>query len=725
MLERKVSTFEAIGMCILAFVCAAPVQMANAQEVADAKALQDSSLALVPQDAAFFSANMNMRDAWNDFLSGSFVTRLRSVPYVKRLEAEGLAQWNNPAGQMKAVRDTLKNPNVQNLLSLLVDMNSQEIFVYGASDWNEAISGLMWLYQDISARSSEPESLKEFMAELDAEYLDELTIPTTVVGFRLSDEKNARTLLDALQGVLQIGLQQIPELEPLAKEISRKDLKDGQVLSIAISTDLIPMDRLEPDLQEMLGGMIEALEGRKLVISLGLRKKVLLMSISEESSPLLKIGEGDKLAEHEKFEILLDNLPKNLRSVNYISKDYRESQWQASYGNYFQNLANRFATAVSSETSDEVDVEEWQEEILADAAELDEYVADLEVGLDAALSWTFASDIGLEGMAYDWSENPLLENAQPMSIVQHAGSQPLLIFAMKNQGQPALNELLVQAIERAPAHIQRFIAMAEQEEEKRDLALKILDAAWPLVEDVYRIINEEILPSIDENESLLSISSLWTTNEVSLDLPPAETPLPLPELGLAIKVRDRDQFLSGCSELFGVFDKVVEIVRDFNPDSVPANYSVPRPEREDIAGATRFFYSELSQGFPIEGFQPQVIVGNDTIVMGYSERQVTDLVTEQPLATRPAWLESDTPVAAMSMVDWTGMVNAVTPWLTYGFQITAGDLNTPLGMGEGPVPTGKDVIQIWECLTTFGKTAATSVIDEDGITVSRWVWVGE
>ena len=725
MLERRVRAYWAIGICVLAFAFAVPADRASAQAVASVKSLKESSLALVPQDVAFFSANMNLREAWKDFLTGSFVTRLRSVPYVQRLEAEGLAQWDNPEGQMKTVRDTLKNPNVQNLLSLLADMNSQEVFFYGASDWNESISGLMWLYQDITARSDEPEALQEFVAELDAEYLDELTIPTTVVGFRLSDDKIARTLLDALQGVLQFGMQQIPELAPLAEQISRKDLKDGQVLSIALSADLIPVDKLEPEVQEMLGGVLEALEGRKLVISLGLRNKVLLMSISEESSPLLTIGEGDKLVEHEKFEILLDNLPKNLRNVSYISKEWRESQWQASYGNYFQNLANQFATAVSSETSDEVDVEEWQEEILADAAEMDEYIADLEVEFDAALSWSFASDIGLEGMAYDWSENQLLENAEPMSIVRHAGTQPLLIFAMKTQAQPAINELLAQAIDRAPAHIERFIALAEQEEEKRDVALKVLEEAWPLVEDVYRIVNEEILPSVDENESLLSISSLWTTTEVSLDLPPAESPLPLPEIGFAIKVRNRDQFLAGCNELFGVFDKVVEVVREFNPDSVPADYSVPRPEREELAGATRFYYSELAQGFPIEGFQPQVIVGNDAIVMGYSARQVTDLVADKPLTTRPAWLEPDMPVAAMSMVDWAGMVNSVTPWMTYGFQIATGDLNTPLGPGEGPIPTGKDVVQIWECLTAFGRMAATSVIDEDGITVSRWVWVGE
>lgn len=716
---------KALGLFATAMLFAVCPSVGWAQTVTDAKSLKASSLSLVPQDVSFYSANLNLRDAWTDLLKGSFVTRLRSLPYVQRLEAEALAQWENPEGQMQVAKDSLKNPNVKKLLDLLVDMNSHEMFVYGGSDWNEAIVGLMGLYQDINARSSDPVAMQEFLTELDEEYLDEVSIPTTVIGFRLSDVEDARTLLDALQGVLQLGLNQVPELAPLAKRVARKDLKDGQVLSITLSTDLIPREKMEPEVLETLESLLDGLAERKLVLSIGLRGEMLMMAISENASPILKFGEGEVLYEHERLAVLRESVPRALRSVSYASKEWRESQWDASYGDYFQGAVAQFTAAISSEESDEVDVEEWREAILQDAEELDEYVGELEMEFDAALAWSFASEVGLEGIAYDWSVNPLLENAEPMSIIRHAGSQPLVLFAMKYQPQPAFAELVGEVIDRAPDHIQRFIALAEQDEEQRDIALEVLEKAWPLVEDSYRIVQEEILPSVDENESLLSMSALWTTSELSMELPPAESPLPLPEMAMAIKVRNRDQFLAGCNELYGVFDKVVELVREFNPDAIPADYSVPRPEREELQGATRFYYSEFSAGMPIEGFQPQVIVGNDTLVVGYSERQVMDLMEDKPLATRPAWLGPDTPVAVISLVDMAGMVNAVTPWLTYGFQLTMGDLDTPLSPDEGPIPTGNDIVQIWECMTAFGKVAATSVVDDEGGTQSRWVWVGE
>ncbi len=695
------------------------------QTVTDAKSLESSSLSLVPQDVAFFSTNLNLRDAWTDFLKGDFLTRLRSLPYVQQLEAEGLAQWENAEGQMRAVKDGLENPNVKKLLDLFVDMNSHEIFMYGGSDWNEAVVGLVQLYQDINARSSNPEAMQEFLRELDAEYLDGIAIPTSVVGFRLSEVEDARVLLDVLEGLLQRGLRQVPELAPLANRVTRKDLKDGQVLSIALSTDLIVRDKLEPEVREMVESLLDGLADRKFVLSMGLRGDIMLVAISEDSSPLVSFGEGDSLLENERLEVLLDSVPDNLRTVSYASKEWRESQWQASYGNYFQNAAMQFGAAIASEESEGVDTESWQDEIMQDAAELDAYIEELEIEFDATLAWSFASDVGLEGLAYDWSVNPLLENAEPMTIVRHAGTQPLMLFAMKHQSQPIVNELLGEILDRAPEHARRFIALAEQDEAKRELALEILEKSWPLLEDSYRIVQEEIMPAIDENESLFSVSALWKTLEVSANLPPADSPLPLPELAVAIKVRNRDQFLSGCSELYGVFDRVVELVREFKPDAVTPDYTVPRPEREEIAGATRFFYSELTAAFPLEGFQPQVVVGNDLLVVGYSSRQVADLLEDKPLSTRPAWLAPDMPVAVISMIDLSGMVSAVTPWMTYGFQIATGDLEAPLGSAEGPVPTGNDIIQIWNCLMSLGKIAATSTVDEDGATITRWVWVGE
>ncbi len=71
----------------------------SAQDAGKPAVLQESSLSLVPQDVAFYSANLNQRKAWLNFIEGPFVSRLRGLPYIQRLEAELLAQWENPEGR--------------------------------------------------------------------------------------------------------------------------------------------------------------------------------------------------------------------------------------------------------------------------------------------------------------------------------------------------------------------------------------------------------------------------------------------------------------------------------------------------------------------------------------------------------------------------------------------------------------------------------------------------
>ena len=426
-----------------------------------------------------------------------------------------------------------------------------------------------------------------------------------------------------------------------------------------------------------------------------------------------------------RMKVLLENMPNDLRSISYVSKEWRESQWDATYGSYFQNIADQFAAGVSSEASEVVDIEQWQAAIMEDAADLDERIGEFEHEMDAALSWSFASEVGMEGMTYDWSENVFLENAEPMSIVRHAGTKPLMMMAVKYRAQPLLGELVTELLNRAPEHIRHFIALAFQDEEQREQSRAILDRAWPLVEETYTIAMNEIFPALDDLEALFTMSAQWTTPELSLDLPPPDQPLPLPEVSAAIKLRNRDQFLSGCKELYGVFDKMVELIHETQPDTLSDGFSIPRPQREELAGATRFYYEQFPQS-TFEGFEPQVVVSNDTVVLGYSARQVLDLIQEKPLAIRPAWLAPEMPVASIGMVDISEMVKAVSPWLSFGFQIVIGDLDTPLPVpfNDGPIPTGGDIVQIWECLASLGKIAATTVIDDDGITVSRWVWVG-
>jgi hypothetical protein len=120
-----------------------------------------------------------------------------------------------------------------------------------------------------------------------------------------------------------------------------------------------------------------------------------------------------------------------------------------------------------------------------------------------------------------------------------------------------------------------------------------------------------------------------------------------------------------------------------------------------------------------------LLVSDDAIVLGYSQRQVTDMMEPRPLTTRPAWLDDDSAVAAVSYVDLAGMVTALRPWVKFGLSLTGQPLDEPLFPQPGPIPTGNDILQIWDCMSAMGKAAGTVTVGADGPNVSRWVWVSE
>ena len=189
------------------------------------------------------------------------------------------------------------------------------------------------------------------------------------------------------------------------------------------------------------------------------------------------------------------------------------------------------------------------------------------------------------------------------------------------------------------------------------------------------------------------------------------------------KVSARERFVDGCRSLYEVLDKVVALVREIDAEAIPADYVVPRPLQQQIGQATSYYYDELISGVELSGFKPQLMLSDDVLIMGYSDRQVTEMLTARPLMTRPAWLTDQTPAAAVSYVDYGGMFAAARPWLVFGLSSSGMPLDEPLTEAPLPVPSGNDILKIWDCFSAAGIAAGTATVDDSGPTIARWVWV--
>ncbi len=689
--------------------------------------LSSTALALVPEDVAFFATSIHMGRGWDDFARGAFVSQLRSVPYVQTLEREFMKEWNSKNGQIGVARGYIENPNIRNLLKLAGDMTSQEFFVYGESDWCEMIEGLVEFQTKMMATlQQDPEAMADFFNNLDRGDIDSIHIPTTVLGFRIKDKENAGMQLDALEGILRLVGGQAEQFQPFLRKLQRNDLKDGQTLTLTLDTSLIPIDDLSEEQLAAVNKVIELLEGRRIAFSMGIKSDLLLIAFGENEQLIESVGESDsKLLDHAAMDVLKQANPNELRNISFASQRWRQSQWDANFSHYFRNLSLQFSVALDVDDEEIPDAQVWKEEILRDATWVDERLGDMVPEYGDLLNWSQATPTGSEGFGYDWSENGMWENASPLQILEHAGSKSLMFVGYKGSTNPALGELIDYALDRIPEHLRRFIAAAERDPEDRELALDVLSRSWPLLERTVDILRGPIAESMESNETLVSIAAAWTTRELGPSLPPSDQPLPLPELAVTCKVDDRELFLKGCGELYAVFDEVVELVRDVSPDSIPSDYEIPRPVADESGTTTTYYYQEALDAVPLPGFKPQLSINDQVVVLGYSDRQTQDMLAAKPLATRPAWVTAQTPVAAVTYWDFGGVVSALRPWMKYGMSTAGMPPDEPLFPAPGPVPSANDVLQIWDCFSAVGKAAGTVATDEDGPTVSRWVWVSQ
>lgn len=705
-----------LGGCI---ACGGLQTVVHAQE----GELAESSLSVVPADVAFYSTSLNMRESVDRLMQSSFVERLRGVPYVVELEAELTRQWENPEEEQVAqAKAFIEGPTATKLFDLVGDMFGNEFFVYGGADWCDAIEGIMAMQGEVTGLSdAEPEEVVEYLMSLTKEDIADIRVPTTVMGFKLTDDENARLQLDALEGILRLGLGSIDELKPVMSRLRRSDFPTGQSLSMTLEPKMIPPVDMPEDQQEVFEHMMELMEDRKLSIEIGVNGGTMLIVISEQPGVLKAFGApAESLLNHEALEPLREQAPTSLRSVSYASEGWRASQWSANMGQYFQNLVAQFSMAVSQEGELVEAQEEWLEALADDAAELDAQLVQMAPEFGPMLSWAYSTDAGMEGYVYDWNANQVMENAEPLEIVDNAGTEPLSVLAANAQEMVYAEQLIMTLLEKAPEHLVRFVEAAEQDEDEKAKVLTAIERGIPMLAKAYAIYREQISPAMS-NQAIIAISAGWEVTELP-DMPPPPQPLPLPELAIASKLDDREMFIQGCSDLYDVMDEFVDLVRELDPSSVPPNYTIPRPDEEALSTGTRYFYSALAEQFPIEGFEPQVMVGDDVVIIGYSSRQVDAMATGTAPDWNIPWHDAGDPVAAVSYTSLAGYIRAVRPWAEFALMMSGNDLDDPVAEGEGPIPTGRDLLQLWDTLTCLGQVTGTTVVDEDGVTVGRWIW---
>ena len=266
----------------------------------------DTSLKLIPADAAFYSSMLRNREQVEAFLHSNAWEKIKSMPSVQM----GLAMYNMQAQQQGSpvwqFQDKIQNPEVKKLINLAADMGSNEIFFYGGKNCNQFIELLQYIMSGMrygpailqatgKAQGLSPDKLnaKVILNTLIA-HQDLVEFPNVLIGFRLKKPSAANEALIKLEMFLNVAMEALPKLKG---HLNRETIGEDEFLVLRVDGKMIPWEKIPRnefkqlvDNEADLDKLIEHVKKMEFVFAMGVRDKDLLISFGSSLDCIKNLG---------------------------------------------------------------------------------------------------------------------------------------------------------------------------------------------------------------------------------------------------------------------------------------------------------------------------------------------------------------------------------------------------------------------------------------------------
>src|SRR5690606_5998348 len=185
--------------------------------------------AFAPADADFFAMRLRLKERRDAILQSRAVAKLKTTIAFQAAQAWLQSQWQTSKEPFVVrLREWSELPENQELVEVVKDALSQEMFVYGGPDVGEGLVALTQVSQAINGaqhaalregREADEQEIAHAVAEAVQEALADFKAPTVVVGFRLNDSERALRQIGRLQQFLGDQLAAHPHLQPFGDRL--------------------------------------------------------------------------------------------------------------------------------------------------------------------------------------------------------------------------------------------------------------------------------------------------------------------------------------------------------------------------------------------------------------------------------------------------------------------------------------------------------------------------
>jgi hypothetical protein len=691
-----------------------------------------SSLNLVPGDAAFYSTMLRNKEQLDLLLKSKAWAKLHDMPAIKQGLKHFNEEWakkDSPLNQIRTFIDTKEN---RDLLEVLGDAVSSEIFCYGGQSWGdffalgqEALGAMQFApYMALAGKArgldaNEAQGLA--ILQVLNSNRDKLKLPDLVIGFKLTKNKPAEEQLNRLEETLVGVIGLVPQLAPLKGKVKRTKVEKDEFLTIKLDGSMVPWEEIPFKKFEEKDGefdpLVKKLKELTLTLSFGIKDGYLVISMGPAADHLTKFGgKGAPIADRPELGVLAKYAGKKITSISYSSKAMAQKlDGGAKQLDGWVDLAK--TTLPESGLP-----EKQQAQIIKDVENL---VRDLKKAypkVGATVSFTFMNDRGYESFNYHHGEQPFLDGSKPLTILDQLGGKPILAFAGRSKSSLQYYKMMVKHIKIAWGHVDTILRdKFDSDADAKDKYDKATKALLPIIEKASDVTEKMIYPALADGQTAFVLDAKWTSKQWHKEMPETPKALPMLELGVLVGVSDASLLRKGMEEYRTLINEFLDKLSDLSDGNIP-KVQLPEPESKKVDDGTLYFYSIPEEAGLDKQFLPNACLGEKFVALTLSSKHSQTLLSKKALKVDggPLAARVDKPLASASCFDWVELVDALTPWVDhYAPQViaTAGGptVEDNKKQVDEIIAQIKTVMDVMKCYK--GTTSATYL--EDGIVVTH------
>ena len=693
----------------------------------------DLGVGLIPDDAAFLASTLRGREQYDRITTSNAFASLKELKSVAKALDELAKQQTQPGNPMALAMMMMQMPDNQEAIALLQDMVATDTFVFGTSSWvtvsklfkklqsAQQAANIATITKGTDLEIDTDTTLNRLIAETLAANTDQIVIPDLVWGFHTTQVDAAKKQLERIDGFATSMAQTQPML---ADAVARKKIGNGDFITVTIKPDpnLIKMAMSNvvkfDDMKEELEKILKRVGELEIVVALGIVKEHVVLSIGGGTEHLQAMGStGGSLLDTKPFKVVRDASEKPLTSIWYRSQKLAKA-WETSPEDIEQ--AKKFAAAVAEANELTPEATTEAEKLVGEL--LEGYASRMpEAG--PWLAYSYLTDTGYAGEEWNWAKNLPWNGSMPLSF-DHLGGNPLAMIALRTKTDPEQFEAFVNWADSLRQFVSNAISSTGDDDTQE--GFKTFDEKIvPLGEDLTKTVREKFVPALKNGQFGFVIDGKASTTKLQASLPASSKPLPLFEPAIVLSLDDEKLFREGLSDIFALSDKLLNVIREIDEDSIPSEYRIPDPEEKDAEGGTLWTFALPESGLD-EQIQLSIGIGKNAAVFSFLPEQA-----ERILARSPLQLEGDFSqnLAAAAILDWVAFANAIEPWATYvircgGVQQEKGRLDPDSTIGadsetEEVTDALEQLATIFDVFRCLKSATAKTSIEEDA-TVTRW-----